>query len=134
MKIIYFYLSGNILQLHLNILQWSDKLMFALGVHVRPLSNILHPAGSLRAHRAVIAGPSRPVTPHLRGQPRPPAPEYRCGEKVQPVKNKLIKLWLRTEPLDERGKGPRLNWIDIRKPPSAPPHPPAPPAPLQMRL
>lgn len=66
--------------------------MFALGVHVRPLSNILHPADSLRAHRAVIAGPSRPVTPHLRGQPRPPAEEYRCGEKVQPVKNKLIKV------------------------------------------
>lgn len=66
--------------------------MFALSVHV---SNILHPADYLRARRAVIAGQSRPLTPHLSGQPRPQrrrtgvSDDLRSGptgEKVQPVK------------------------------------------------
>lgn len=64
-KIIYFYLPGSILQLKLNILQWSDKLMFAC------VCTCVSSCTQLTIHRAVIAGQSRPLTPHLRGQPRP---------------------------------------------------------------
>lgn len=73
-KIIYFYLSGNILQLKLNILQWSDKLMFALSAC--RLSNILLPADYMRAHRAVIAGQSRPPDPTPERSAPPPEEEY----------------------------------------------------------
>lgn len=107
--------------------------MFALSVRACRLSNILLPADYLRAHRAVMAGQSRPLTPHLRGQPRPQrsstgvSHDLRSGptgDKVQPVKKKRRRsCGDGREPLDEREKGRDSIGLILGGLPPHPPHP-----------